>query len=139
MRIRACTVTQEGRGSKLRSATVLSAPLRLALSIYQSNNNQKESLKIRHFDGTCSATPSAVRVGGLVSLQLMPISLSWIMYNGHMCHPHVPEAKRTASKSMKITITFKTSVCCLHHRPETAAATCFGSRTERGAQLAAPH
>ena len=102
-------------------------------------NSQKDSVKIRHFDGTCSATPSAVRVGGLVSPQLMPISLSWIMYNGHMCHPHVPEAKRTASKSMKITITFKTSVCCLHHRPETAAATCFGSRTERGARLAAPH
>ena len=73
LRIRACTVTQEGRGSKLRSATVLSAPRRLALSIYQSNNSQKDSLKIRHFDGTCSATPSAVRVGGLVSLQLMPI------------------------------------------------------------------
>ena len=51
----------------------------------------------------------------------------------------IPEAKRTTSKSMEITITFKTSVCCLHRRSETAAATCFGSRTERGAWLAAPH
>ena len=42
---------------------------------------------------------------GLVSPQLMQISLSWIMYNGHMRHPHVREVKRTASKSMKITIT----------------------------------